>query len=103
MTNNQAHITHTDIDQHQVNPYHVELHIEELVLDGFPALDGARLGAIVQQELGRLFIQQGIPNGLEQRNMVARLDGGEFQAESDSDAQAIGAQIAQAVYGGLSR
>jgi hypothetical protein len=84
-------------------PSVVELHIGELVLDGFPPLDRAQLGVVVQQELTRLFAERGVPAGLANGGEAASLDGGEFHVAPGSNAQAIGAQIAQVVYGGLSR
>ncbi len=81
----------------------VELHIGELVLEGFLPLDRVQLGAVVQQELARLFAERGVPAGLAHTVEVASLDGGEFRVAPGSNAQAIGSQIAQAVYGGLGR
>jgi hypothetical protein len=84
-------------------PSVVELHIGELVLEGFPPMDRAQLGAVVQQELARLFAERGMPAGLAPGGEVASLDGGEFHVAPGSNAQMIGSQIAQAVYGGLGR
>lgn len=81
----------------------VELHVEELVLEGFPAMDRAQLGAVVQQELTRLFAERGVPAGLAQGGEFARLDSGGFHVAPGSNVQVIGSQIAQAVYGGLGR
>lgn len=81
----------------------LELHIGELVLDGFPALDRAQLGAAIQQELSRLCAERGVPASLGQAGQVASLDGGEFLMEPGATAQVIGSQIAQAVYRGLGR
>ncbi len=81
----------------------VEVHIGELVLEGFPSMDQTQVGAVVQQELSRLFAEGGVPAGLARQGGIAGLDGGDFQLVPDSNAQAIGSRIAQAVYGGLSR
>jgi len=81
----------------------LELHIGELVLEGFPHLDQAELGAVVQQELARLLAERGLPTGLACGGEVPSLDGGEFQVKQGSQAPEIGVQIAQAVYGGLAR
>jgi hypothetical protein len=83
-------------------PLGVELHIGDLVLEGFPAMDRAQLGAVVQQELARLFAERGVPAGLTHGGEVASLEGGEFHVAPDPNAQVIGSQIAQAIYGGLS-
>lgn len=79
----------------------VELHLEELVLHGFSPGDRYRIGEAVERELTRLFIEQGVPPSLAQGGEVGRLDGGMFKVAPGSKAEAIGAQIAQAVYGEL--
>lgn len=88
---------------HKITPASIDLHIGELVLDGFPHLDRAQLGAVVRQELVRLLAERGVPAGLSHGSMVASRDGGEFHLAPGSNAQAVGSQIAQAVYGGLGR
>ncbi len=86
----------------QIRKASVELHIEELVLEGFPHLDRTQLGDAVRDELARLMAERGVPPGLAQGGTVARLEGGEFQVAPGANARTIGAQIAQAVYRGLS-
>lgn len=91
-----AHITN-----HDARPS-IELHIGELVLDGFPAIDRAHLGALVQRELTRLFAERGVPPSLTQGGEIPRIDGGSLPAASGLSTQAIGTEIAAAVYRGLS-
>ncbi len=79
----------------------IELHIEELVLHGFAPRDRSRIGEAVEQELSRLFAERGAPPSLVQGNEIERLDGGTFKVRPGSRAEAIGAQVARAVYGGL--
>jgi len=79
----------------------VDLHIEELVLEGFASIDGAEVQAAVQRELTQLFAMQGVPASLRRRGDLGSLEGGEFQVAPGADAQVIGAEIAQAIYGGL--
>jgi hypothetical protein len=81
----------------------IRLHIDELVLDGCASLDRYRVAAAVEVELARLLAEQGVPTGLEQGGTIARLDGGSFELASDARPDRIGAQVAQAIYGGLSR
>lgn len=81
----------------------IELHIEELILHGFAPSDRYLIGAAVEQELTKLFAEQGVPPSLAHGGEMARLDAGTFQLAMDSKANAVGIQIAQAVYGGLSR
>ena len=80
----------------------IELHIEELMLDGFAPGDRHRIGEAVQQELARLFGEQGVPPSLAQGGAIARLDGGAFNITPGSQPEAIGNQVSQAVFGGLS-
>ena len=86
-----------------MKPENVELHIEELVLRGFAPGDRYRIGEAVERELARLFAEQDMPPSLAQGGEFAHLDGGAFKVASGSKPEAIGAQVAQAVFGGLSR
>jgi hypothetical protein len=81
----------------------VELHIEELVLHGFPPGDRYRISEAMERELSRLFAQQGVPPPLAQGGGAARLDGGSLEVQPGFKAEAIGVRVAQAVYGGLNR
>jgi hypothetical protein len=84
-------------------PRNIELHIEELVLHGFAPGDRYRIGAAMERELARLFAEKNTLASLTQEQEVARLDGGTFEVEPGSVAEAIGTQLAQAVHGGLSK
>ena len=85
-----------------MTPRNVELHIEELVFHGFASGERYRIGDAMKHELSRLFAEQGTPLSLAQGCEVVRLDGGAFEVKPGSRAQAIGVQVAQAVYGGFS-
>jgi hypothetical protein len=80
----------------------VHLHIDELVLHGFPA--GARhpIADAVQQELARLFGEYGVPSHMTGAG-AARIDAGSFRAVAGAMPAVIGTQIAGAVYGGATR
>ena len=78
----------------------IELHVEELVLHGFEHGDRHRIGHAVEQELGRLLTEGGMP--VARSGEVPSLDGGSFEAKPGSGVEEIGAQVARAVYGGLS-
>ena len=82
-------------------PYNIELHIEELVLHGFAPKDRYAIGEAVQIELARMFSEQGVHSSLHRGFEVEKMDGGAFQVKQGSRADAIGAQVAQSVYGGL--
>jgi hypothetical protein len=79
----------------------VELHVEELVLHGFSPADRYRIGETVERELARLFAEEGVPASLAESLDAGHLDAGVFHVAPDSGAEAIGARVAQAVYGGL--
>lgn len=86
-----------------MRPARLELHIEELVLHGFAPGDRQAVADALQGELARLFAERGLPSALAQRGEVTRLDAGSFPVAPRSGAAAVGAQVAQAVHGGLSR
>lgn len=79
----------------------IELHIEELVLDGFAAADRYRIGDMIERELSRLLSAQGVPPALVVNDGRAQLDAGATNVAAGSTPEQIGAQVAQAVYGGL--
>jgi hypothetical protein len=85
------------------SPSSVEIRIEELALHGFTPIDRYRLAAAVERELARLFTDQGVPTSLAQGNEIAHLNGGRFEVAAGANAEGIGIQVAQALYGGLTR
>jgi hypothetical protein len=84
-----------------MRPANIELHIEELVLHGFAPGDRYSIGEAVERELQRLFAEQGAPPSLTQGAEIERLDGGSFGVAAGSRGEVIGAEVAQAVYGGI--
>jgi hypothetical protein len=86
-----------------MTPNTIELHIEELVLHGFPPKDRHLIGEAVQRELTKLLSERGIPSSLSKGGEIARLDGGSFNVKQGSKADVVGRQVAQAVYGGMQR
>ena len=85
-----------------MKPPNIDLHIDRLVLDGFGPMDRTQLGAAVEAELGRLLAERD-PASLGGGGYIPHVDGGSFQAVPGAGAEAIGRQIAQAVYGGIQR
>jgi hypothetical protein len=81
----------------------LDVHIEELILHGFAATDRYRLGAAIERELARLFAEQGVPPSLSSAGELAQLDGGAFEVATGATAEGVGAQVAQAIYGGFRR
>ena len=58
---------------------------------------------LAEAELTRLFTDRGVPPSLASGGAVPVLDGGSFDVAPDARPDRIGAQVAQAVYGGLAR
>lgn len=79
----------------------LELYIEEMVLSGFPPLEGCRIRQAVEQHLRELIAGNGVPESLTRSSRVSCLDGGEFQPLPEMGAGDIGARIAQRVYTSL--
>jgi hypothetical protein len=78
------------------------LHVEELVLDGFPA--GARygIGDALATELTRLLTERGVPPAFR---VAASIDRAAATVHLPPAArpEAVGASVGRAVYGGLRR
>ena len=79
----------------------IDLHIEELVLDGFPPGDRHRIGAALERELARLLGERGVPATWTGGGEAARLDGGKFEMRPGTRPERMGAQIAQSVFRGM--
>ena len=71
----------------------IDVHIDELVLDGVPASDATVLTVQVQDELRSLLAQRGLAPRAASADRVAR----------DLTGAPTGAGIARAVYDGISR
>ena len=84
-----------------VNRLDLEVHIEELVLDGFPADGRDDLAGAVEAELGRLFADSGLPDGLASGTSVELLDGGAFDTSASERPNSLGARIGHSVYQSL--
>jgi len=81
----------------------VRLRIDELVLEGFPPGDRHRIAAAVEAELARLFAERGVPAGLRESTALPQVDGGAFELAPALRPEQVGAQVAAAIYGGLTR
>jgi hypothetical protein len=76
----------------------IDVHIEELVLTGFPRGAGRDIGEAVQRRLAHLFTERGVPAGMQQSIAAPRVDAGSFAVGTGVKPAAIGGQIAHAVY-----
>jgi len=82
----------------------IDLHIEELVLDGFAPGDRYRIGAALERELTRLLTERGVPaSWAAGGGEMPRLDGGTFEAKPGARPERVGAQIAQSVFRGMGK
>ena len=81
----------------------VQIHIEKLVLYGFESVNRARLDAALRAELTRLLADGGTPGALGTTGHRPVLDAGPIRAAPDASPEMLGAQIAQAIHGGLGR
>jgi hypothetical protein len=85
----------------------IELHIEELVLHGFERRDRHAIADAFELELSRLLsaqiAEQGLSPALAHNAESAHLDAGAIHVAAHSKPSSIGAQLAQAVHGGLTR
>ena len=86
-----------------LNPQSLEIHIDQLVLHGFAPGDRHHIRDAVQRELARVLTERGLPAALAHAAELNRLDAGSFVVSADGGPDAIGAQVAQAVYGGMGR
>ena len=78
----------------------VTLHIEELVLSGFPPGSRHAIGDAVQAELTRLLSERGVGDAVA-RGGQGDLEGGTFRLPERPNALASGSGIAHQVYAAL--
>jgi hypothetical protein len=81
----------------------IELHIEELVLRGFPAGSHSDIAEAVERELTRLFVEQGSPVSLAKGGEVTHIGVPAINVEPGGKPAAIGSKVAQALYGGFGK
>ncbi len=84
-----------------LRPGPVGVHIGELVVDGYPGLDGAALSEAGRGELSRLIAEGGLGNPSGGR--TAERTAPSVRAGADADTATLGKSVARSVYGGLKR
>ena len=77
----------------------VELHIDELVLEGVPGYQRQQIAGAIEQALTRLVAEQGLPPGWQDGLSLPALT---EQIRPGSRPEAIGQQVARAILGGMS-
>jgi hypothetical protein len=85
-----------------VKPLTVELHIDELVLDGFARRDRHAIGDAVERELARLIAEGGLAEFAGSPIEIESVNAGSFKAAPETRGPAIGGEVAGAVYRGIS-
>jgi len=91
----RQHETHRARD---AQPSAMQVHIEELVLEGFDARDRYRIAEGLEQELAQVFAEHGAPPGISKPARIERFDAGEFQVAPGTAPEAVGAQVAQTLF-----
>jgi hypothetical protein len=79
----------------------IELHIEELVLEGFPESARYRIGAAVEQELARLLRAHGHPASWPRSAEMDRVNGGSFDVPVNTSPEAAGRELGRAIHRSL--
>jgi len=85
----------------------LDLRIDELVLHGFERIDRHQVASAIERELARLLREPAAHDALRRRGATDgradadRLDGGAFIVPHDATAQAVGMQVAQAIWRGM--
>ena len=81
--------------------FNLRLHIDELVLHGFPYGSRYEISTTVERELTNLFLRKGVPISLAEHESIRSLDAGKFEVSEGADAEGIGTQVAHQIYAGL--
>ena len=79
----------------------IELYIDELVLHGLSVHDRYAIAEAVQNELTRLFTEQGIPSSISEQKNILSLKAGTFNFQQHSDDVAVGNNIGSSIYKGF--
>jgi len=81
----------------------IHLHIERLVLDGLPITgqQAPLVQAAIEAEMTRLLTTQGLAANLQAGGALPTIRADALQFAPGSSPTHLGAQIAQAVYGGI--
>ena len=79
----------------------IELEIEELILRDVPPALRQQLAVVIERELARLLVEQGLPPALAQGGNIPDLAIGPVRIAEHARAEVVGSQIARSVYGKL--
>jgi hypothetical protein len=81
----------------------IELKIEELVIHGLEPGQRHRVADALENELGRLISERGVPASLRHDEARESLDLGSFDISFGTDSRQMGIHVARAIYRGLDR
>jgi hypothetical protein len=79
----------------------IEVHIEELVLHGFPRGGTHVLAAAIEAELGRLVAAHGLPTALRDGTSISALNSPSIETTTSERPSVLGARIGRSVYQSL--
>jgi hypothetical protein len=79
----------------------IELEIDELVLGGVARGNAVAVGDALREELVRLLSERGAPRSIERDTEIGELRGPAIRLRGEASAQAVGRQLAAAVYESL--
>jgi hypothetical protein len=100
---NDSSIAVTNLVERNLDEPNVVMKIEQMILEGFGPSDRYRIGDSVQNELERIFTEQGVSWTINKSIEIETLDGGEFATTRPIRARSVGNQLAQSVYQGITR
>ena len=78
-----------------MNPRQIEVHIEELVLHGFPRSARSQIADAIENELRARLTKDGIPAAWQ--SSPRQLDAGSVESNTHAG---LGAKLARAIHGG---
>lgn len=81
-----------------MNGPQIELHIDELVLRGFPPSDRFKIAEALRSELTRLLSEHSRQNALPRSLTIDRIQTASFKVAHNAKPAAVGMQLAQSVY-----
>lgn len=84
-----------------MNRRKIDLHIEELILHGFPVGERRRIGDTMEMELARLMTKAGRLGRPEQDVVIPTMEGAAINLIARQKRNAIGQQIAQSIYSAI--
>lgn len=79
----------------------VEIHIDELVLQGFSPQGRYAIAVAVESELTRLMTENGIPSSFLAGGHIPSLNAGRFDMQHAAKGETVGNNIANSVYKGF--